>query len=256
MTMTNQNISYQAPDLWQDRGMVNTLLTGGHGASFLANDNFKWSTRFIAVGGGRDPAGTSTQGNFAIDMPPIGTVITGFGGASNKTVTADGIVLGDAWLSLWYELPADKTGSTNFANFKLTFFSSDFIVPSNWVLIATHNLDNQLLKLGTGEFMAKGTLKSLPSVRRGGQSQNSDLVAGVVQNGFSEHIDTNGSWTSPLTIPVAGRYVGDIFTFNHQAGFDTAISITNTTMTVPYLVTTAKAGASFIWLGTKWAFMA
>jgi hypothetical protein len=156
---------------------------------------------------------------------------------------------------LWYELPADKTDATNFANFKLTFFSSDFIVPSNWVLIATHNLDNQLLKLGTGELMAKGTLKSLPSVRRGGQAQAPDLVAGVIPSGFNEYIDFNGTWAANITLPTQGRYVGDIFVVDHEAGFNTTIAITNTSMTVPFVATTVNNGAAFIWVGLKWALL-
>jgi hypothetical protein len=92
-------------------------------------------------------------------MPPVGTVISRVGGGNNITVTAEGIQMRDpstSWSVLYYIL---NPGGSNFnsGNFRLAGFQSDFIVPDNWVMIATYNPDISTVKIGNGQILARGT---------------------------------------------------------------------------------------------------
>jgi hypothetical protein len=117
---------------------ANQILSGG-GVITVAASRLKWGTRFIAISGGRGAA-TAPSGYFDISMPPVGTVITGVGGASNDTVTIDGIAL-SAWIALYYIPPLGGSTATVNANFRLVLYTADVTIPPEWILVAYVNSD-------------------------------------------------------------------------------------------------------------------
>lgn len=114
-------------------------LSGGGQLSVSTSYEVKWSERFIAIGFGRG-SNTAVSGYFDINPPSAGTVINGYGGATNKTVTAAGIPLA-GFDSLWYEIPYGSSGGSVNGNFRITNWSSPFTVPNNWVMICVRNAD-------------------------------------------------------------------------------------------------------------------
>lgn len=129
---------------------VQAVLSGGGGIQWDGT-NLKWSFRFLAIGMGRNPS-MDTTGHYAIDMPPAGTVIKGYGGAADVTVTASGIPL-QAFTALWYQIPWGKDQTSLPGNYRIVQYSTNFDVPWDWVLVAIYNNDGSAsasLKLGTG----------------------------------------------------------------------------------------------------------
>jgi hypothetical protein len=145
-------------DLYRDRGMPNTLMTLSGVATFSRTNFLKWTRSFFILGGGRGASALSTSGFYQITMPPVGTVIPRLGGGNNITVTADGIQIRDpstSWSVLYYILNPGGSNSNN-DNFRLAGYQSDFIVPDNWVMIATYNPDIGTVKLGNGQILKQG----------------------------------------------------------------------------------------------------
>lgn len=121
-------------------------LTGGGILAFPppgATYNFSWSARFILISvgaGGPGMPNNAGSGYVNIDMPANGIVITGVGGATNKTV-AGGLIPLDAWDALYYILPTDGTTVSNSANFRVAKYITPVQLPANWVRIAAINAD-------------------------------------------------------------------------------------------------------------------
>lgn len=92
-------------------------------------DAFTWN----AAGNGPH---ASTVGYQDFTMPAVNAVINGFGGASNKTVTAAGIPL-DNWDCLWVVFTPG--GGATGAGFAITASGTQFVVPSNWVRLCERN---------------------------------------------------------------------------------------------------------------------
>jgi fibronectin-binding autotransporter adhesin len=130
----------------------NVNITGG-GTSSYDGTNVKWTSRYdvIANGNGAD---FSTSGFFDITMPTSGTV-TGVGGATSVTATASGIPLAN-WTALYYIMPIGSASTSLPANFRVATYTSALSVPSNWVLIALHNGDNNTVRFGIGITLATG----------------------------------------------------------------------------------------------------
>jgi hypothetical protein len=152
-------------DLYRDGGKANVLMTGGGVISLDAATNFKWTQRFIILGGGRGAGTLSTNGYYDINMPAAGTVITGMCGVANQTVGAAGInmqgVTG-SWSALWYQLPAGGSGTVN-ANFKIASYVADCVIPEDYVLIGAFNYDSQYIKVGTGQIIKTGASSTAAS---------------------------------------------------------------------------------------------
>lgn len=125
------------------------LLAGGGTITVSPSYEVKWTARFITISRGRG-ANTATGGYFDITMPAAGTVIDGYGGAANKTVTAAGIPLG-SWEALWYVLPYGSGVTSLPGNFRVTSYTANFNVPNDWVLICLRNSDANRVEFTTGD---------------------------------------------------------------------------------------------------------
>ena len=128
------------------------LLSGG-GAVFWDGSLFSWGTsgykRFVTIGMAQSVH--CPGGHWAIEMPPNGTVIPGYGGTPTKTVTGGRIVM-EHYAALYYQIPWGRPYASVPANFRLVGYSGAFNVPYDWLLIAVTNQDGgePSLKLGTG----------------------------------------------------------------------------------------------------------
>ena len=162
----------------------NTLqktITGGGTVSFQ-NGNLSWNERFIAISGGYG-GNTSLSGHYDIVFPPVGTVITGYGGLANQTVVATGIPLG-LWNALYYEIPSANNATIN-TNFKLVNFSTSFTVPDNWVLLALRNGDGITdfpIKLGNGDSLHSADF--LDARDKSVSKQGYEILKQIVKNQF------------------------------------------------------------------------
>ena len=118
---------------------ANTNISGGgvitvDGSGFIKNDD-----RFIVISNGLG-AHFSTTGYFSIYIPTSGT-ITGVGGASDRTATANGIQVA-GWEALYYILPIGSGHPSLAANFRVAKYTANLVIPEEWVLIAIKNGDN------------------------------------------------------------------------------------------------------------------
>lgn len=133
---------------------ANINISGGGTVAVDASFNVTWSQRFIVISNGRGATG-ATQGYWDITVPAVSTVITGVGGAANKTVVAAGIPLA-AWEALYYILPLGQGSSSLAANFRVANYTADVDIPSNWILICVRNGDNGIVYFPHGANLAAG----------------------------------------------------------------------------------------------------
>lgn len=129
-------------------------ITGGGTISVDGSGNVTWSQRFIVISNGRS-ATSSVAGYFDITVPTAGTVITGAGGAANKTVVAAGIPL-TAWEALYYILPFGSSNASVAANFRVVNYTVDLTVPYNWLLLCVRNGDGSLFRFTNGFTLGLG----------------------------------------------------------------------------------------------------
>ncbi len=107
----------------------------------------KWTSRFIALPMGRS---ASSAGYVDIIQPvvniPAGQVYTGVA----RTADANGVILNN-----WEALYAVHTigGANSAVTYYIVIYSTAFVAPSNWLLVAAVNGDNFSVKLGTGQVI-------------------------------------------------------------------------------------------------------
>ena len=188
---------------------ANVNLTGGGTVSYDGS-NLQWSARFIVMANGRG-TNSSTAGYFDITMPTSGTV-TGVGGATNQTATASGIPLA-AWTALYYILPNGSGNASTAANFRLVSYTANLNVPSDWVLLAIRNGDDNTVRVGTGVHL------------RSGQS--------ATQNGVNNAIFNTSVTTSALNVVTAGGTLStNVGTIQRVASGTTSIDLQSASDTI------------------------
>jgi hypothetical protein len=129
-------------------------VSGGGNITYNSSGELRWATRFIVIANGRG-GHFGTNGYFDIEIPSVGTIITGAGGAGNTTVTAGGIPLG-GWQALYYILPVGNNNASLPSNFRVVQHTSSLTIPENWLLLAVRNGDDNTLRLGTGLTLQLG----------------------------------------------------------------------------------------------------
>ncbi len=194
----------------------NSLLTGGGTISVSATWEVKWSTRFITVSNGRGVS-LATGGYFDITMPAVSTVITGAGGATNKTVTANGIPLG-AYETLYYILPLGATNTTVNANFRVCSYTADINIPNNWIKICSKNDDGGYVDFACGVSLRNNT------------SINTHLydVKGADVDGA---VSSANVLATARTIATSGDVVGTATSFNGSANITIPMTLANSGVT-------------------------
>lgn len=194
----------------------NSLLTGGGTISVSATWEVKWSTRFITVSNGRGVS-LATGGYFDITMPAVSTVITGAGGATNKTVTANGIPLG-ALETLYYILPLGATNTTVNANFRVCSYTADINIPNNWIKICSKNDDGGYVDFACGVSLRNNT------------SINTHLydVKGADVDGA---VSSANVLATARTIATSGDVVGTATSFNGSANITIPMTLANSGVT-------------------------
>jgi len=192
---------------------ANHNISGGGTITVNASYSVLWSARFIVISNGR---GThfSTNGYFDITCPTSGT-ITGVGGAASVTATAAGITLA-TWTALYYILPIGSTNGSLAANFRVVSYTSNLVVPSNWVLIAIRNGDNNAVTFNNG--ITLNANESLVATYQSSANTANTLV----------RRDGSGNFA-------AGTITTNSLIFGTQASKATLSYVTNTarTLTVP-----------------------
>jgi hypothetical protein len=133
---------------WTSRAV--DMLTGGGVITVDTSYNIRWSQKFMIASLGRG-ANLYTNGYLVIDMPPVGTVINGYGGApATTTVTSAGITM-PVWGVLYYVPTFGTDGSTtDHTSWRMVGYSSDFTVPPHWIPIAIRNYDLNMVYFGNG----------------------------------------------------------------------------------------------------------
>lgn len=155
-------------------------VTGGGVKTVSAASEVKWSLRFLAMSVGRSSR-TAPAGYFNIDMPPDGTVIPGYGGATQRTVgtPAAGYISMNAWDALWYVLPYGSGSATITGNFRVTNYTTDFVVPNDWVLLAQRNGDSGDIEWSSGEFVSPGQDSDSPVFKQAIFTSTTEATTGA-----------------------------------------------------------------------------
>jgi len=209
----------------------NVNINGGGVITWDSNGYFNSTSRFIVIANGRG-AFFSTNGYFSISIPTSGTIL-GVGGASNVTATSAGIPISN-WQALYYILPIGSNNASIASNFRIVSYTSDVVIPDNWVLLAVNNLDTNTLSITGGKytlhkgesidatkyssaFVPKDTLvaslRANVNISGGGVITwdsngyfNSTSRFIVIANGRGAFFSTNGFFD--ITIPTSGTIQG------------------------------------------------
>ncbi len=220
-------------DLWQGEQKdtlvaslrANVKIDGGGVISWGSNGYFNSTNRFIVISNGRGTFFAPTS-EFDIVIPTSGT-ITGVGGAANITATSAGVPI-TGWQALYYILPIGLSNTSLPANFRIVSYSSDIVIPDNWVLIASQNADTGTLTVAGGKY----TLHKGESIDTAKYSSafvpNADTVDGV-QGALLGVGGAGYTWVDET----ANRASGTTYTNTYGKPIMVSISI-QTTTTVEY----------------------
>ena len=112
----------------------------------------KWTKRFIAIGMERPT--TFVSGHVNINQPTSDLAAENVHDGKPRSANADGILLLD-----WEGLYAVHTvgGNANDVSFRIVDYRKNINAPSNWLLVAVLNKDDNTVKLGTGTIIAKNS---------------------------------------------------------------------------------------------------
>lgn len=123
--------------------------SGGGQISWF-NNRLRWTADFLAIGFGRSAA--NWGGHIRVRMPGPGAVIPAaniYNGVA-RTVTGDGIELGD-WEALYF---VHTIGGHELAGeFRIINWTTEWDVQNNWILVASRNQEDGSLRLGNGEIL-------------------------------------------------------------------------------------------------------
>ena len=135
-----------------------TLSGGGTVSWGGPGGRLKWSNRFIAIS--MEKSVSFSAGHMNINQPtsdiPAAQVYDG----QARSATTDGVVLNN-----WEALYAVHTvgGDQSAVSYQITRYTHNHNAPSNWILVAVVNDDDDTIKLGTGTIVAKNSSSSYGS---------------------------------------------------------------------------------------------
>jgi len=124
-------------------------MSGGGKVTWAGPGNrLGWTRRFIAIS--METRKTFNSGHVDIIQPQFDIPAANVYDGKSRSANADGIVL-NSWEAL-YAVHA-VGGNQSAVNFRIARYTHDFNAPSNWLLIAVVNGDDQTVKLGTGTII-------------------------------------------------------------------------------------------------------
>jgi len=222
------------------------MVSGGGNMSLSAGYELNWSTRFIVISVGRDAA-WSTTGYFDIQIPAVGTVITGVGGATNKTVVAAGIPL-LTWDVLYYIIPLGAGNTSVPGNFRVANYTANFEAPSNWLPLAIRNGDSNFVYTINGKYLSPGQTIA-PALADAtaapiNVTKEANAEGTSVSMARSDHKHDIGT-AVPVTVTVGSNVEGtsvNLARADHNHDISTAAPAANLTATT----TNAAGGASSV----------
>jgi hypothetical protein len=134
-------------------------MTGGGSVSWAGSGGrLKWTNRFIAIPVGRP---TTAGGHVNIFQPATDIPAAQVYNGQARSANADGVVL-NGWEALYavHDTGRDQSAVT----YRIVHHAFDFHAPSNWLLVAAVNGDDNSVRLGTGKIIAAG--RGLPAGSR------------------------------------------------------------------------------------------
>ena len=124
-------------------------MSGGGKVTWTAPGNrLKWTQRFIAIS--MEKSKTFASGYVDIIQPQSDIPAQNVYDGKTRSANAAGIVLNS-----WEALYAVHTvgGNSRAVSFRIVSYTHEFSAPSNWLLVAVVNGDDQTVKLGTGTII-------------------------------------------------------------------------------------------------------
>jgi microcystin-dependent protein len=94
-----------------------------------------------------------SEGYLDIYMPGSDVPGTNVYDGSPRSVNADGIIL-NGWEALYFEHVVGADNSTANGIFHIVRYTNNFSAPSNWLLVAVVNEEDETVKLGTGAIVS------------------------------------------------------------------------------------------------------
>jgi len=136
----------------QDYARAQHTLSGGGTVSWGGpGGRLKWTARFIAISANRGT--TFSAGYVDVTQPTSDIPAQQVHDGAARAANADGVVL-QAWEALYaVHAPGGAQGDVTL---RVVTYTKDFNAPSNWILVAVVNGDDQSVKLGTGETLPRG----------------------------------------------------------------------------------------------------
>ena len=141
-------------------------MTGGGTVSWGgASQRLKWTNRFIAISMERSVS--FLNGHVNIAQPKSDIPATQVYDGVARSATPDGVVLGG-----WEALYAVHTvgGDENAISYQIVRYTNNICAPSNWLLVAVVNGDDNSIRLGTGVILSSNS----------SSSQGSPIPQGVI----------------------------------------------------------------------------
>lgn len=154
----NKYVTDSALDRHAKAMRASSVLATTSGAITYDGGGVAWANRIIFMPLGRDAGSDgSGDGYFEILMPANGSVLTGVGGAPNKTVTGGRIPLA-GWDAI-YAIPSwGATGNSSITSASLVVVSYTvaYDIPDDWILVCTKSGDADFVRWCTGHITALG----------------------------------------------------------------------------------------------------
>lgn len=126
------------------------VMSGGGTISWIGG-KLKWTARFICIPMGR--SGAASGGYVQMDQPVVDIPAAQVHNGVARVADANGVTLA-SWEALY---AAHTIGGNQLAvTYYIVLYSTAWIPPSNWLLVAAVNSDTSSIKLGTGKLLYSG----------------------------------------------------------------------------------------------------
>jgi hypothetical protein len=173
-----------------DYGRAQVTMSGGGTVTWGGKGGrLKWTNRFIAIS--MERGSTFSAGYVDIVQPTAGIPAANVYDGAARAADGDGVLLTD-WEAL-YAVHTVGGNNTALNGFQIRRYTHEFTAPSNWILVALVNGDDNTVKLGTGVILSAKSSSSRGSPLPTGTILMWSGAAAVVPDGWSLCNGTNGT---------------------------------------------------------------